>query len=345
MTTTPDGLSEQDHALYMRRALELASMGLGHTHTNPMVGAVLVCQGRVLGEGYHHRWGDPHAEVMAIRSVRQREQLPHATLYVTLEPCAHYGKTPPCAELIITSGIRHVVVAMLDPYPEVSGRGVAMLRSAGVRVDVGIIQSEAEALNAPFVSLWRRGRPYISLKWAESRDGYMDAPRESSDTPPVVFSSPYRQRIVHWERMAHEAILVGYRTALYDNPSLTNRYWRGRQPVRCVIDLRLELPSSLRMMTDGATPTYLLYDPEQATEPSTRPAPHVRYIPIALGEGLAHGVVQALGALGVQSLFVEGGGRTLQAFIDEGLYDHIEVERSPLVLGAGIPSPTVPVDR
>lgn len=325
--------------LYMRRALELAALGQASARPNPMVGAVIVHQGKIIGEGYHHAYGQPHAEVMAVGRVRKLEQLRNSTLYVSLEPCSHYGKTPPCAELIIRHRIPRVVVAMLDPYPEVSGRGIEMLCRAGIEVEVGLLEQEARQLNAPFVCQYTYDRPYVTLKWAESKDGFMDRLRASSQEPATVFSSPYRLRLVHRERMKHQAILVGYRTALLDNPSLTNRYWLGSHPIRIILDPRLSLPQDLKIFTDGTAPTWILYDERLS---STRDIPNkegVRYIGIDWNRPLSRSVLETLHDEGIQSLFVEGGGKTLQSFIDERLYDCLKREVSPLILGTGVKAP------
>ncbi len=244
---------------YMRRALELAALGQGQTGTNPMVGAVLVHEGRIIGEGYHHGYGQPHAEVMAVRSVTEPKLLGEATLYVTLEPCAHYGKTPPCAELICTVGIPHVVVATLDPFPEVAGRGIERLRRAGIEVTLGVLETEAWALNAPFFTAHTLHRPFVTLKWAQSLDAFMDSPRQDRSIAPVTFSSPLQQRSVHRARMEHEAILVGYRTALLDDPQLSNRLWYGRSPLRVVLDPQLQLPPELRLFADAGAPTLIVH--------------------------------------------------------------------------------------
>lgn len=331
-----------DEKLYMLRALELAALGEATARPNPMVGAVLVHDGEIIGEGYHHAYGEPHAEVMAIRSVRQTELLSSSTLYVSLEPCSHYGKTPPCASLIIQHRIPRVVVAMLDPYPAVSGRGIEMLRQAGIEVEVGLLQEEAERLNAPFVCQYTQGRPFITLKWAESRDGFMDKLRLSHTEPAMLFSSSFRLRLVHRERMMHQAILVGFRTALLDNPSLTNRHWHGRHPIRIVLDPHLSLPSDLRIFTDEQAPTWVLHD---SRLPAPSPVGRVRYIGIDLDSPTSQAVTQALYAEGIQSIFVEGGAKTLQSFIDQGLYDCIEREISSLSLGEGVPAPRLPLEK
>lgn len=329
------------HNIYMQRAIELAQLARGYTHTNPMVGAVIVHEGRILGEGYHHRWGEAHAEVIAIRSVRPEDKalLRQATLYVSLEPCAHYGKTPPCAELIIHSGIPRVVVAQLDPYPEVAGRGVQMLRDAGVEVIIDCLRQEALMLNKGFNTRYRYGRPYILLKWAESADGYIDANRAMGEGEPVIFSSAYRQRIVHRCRRDYQAILIGAKTALQDNPSLTNRHWGKTQPIRIVLDWQLSLPPSLKLFNDREAMTWFIYDKTQVKVVPPK-AEYLRYIGIAPEGGSR---LQALLALlteeGIYSLFVEGGAKTLQMFIDEALYDELRCERSLLSLGSGVPAP------
>lgn len=326
--------------IYMRRALELASLGEGYTGTNPKVGAVVVAQGRIIGEGYHHRYGEAHAEVMAIRSIRgsDRQLLPESTIYVTLEPCSHYGKTPPCALLLIESGIKHVVVAQLDPYPAVSGRGVAMLREAGIAVEAGCEEDLAQELNKPFNSYYAKAKPYTLLKWAESADGYIDLERSTNHLSPFVFSSPYRQRLVHKLRRNYQAILIGANTALLDNPSLTNRYWSDVQPIRIVLDWRLTLENNLRLFTDEAAPTWVVYDGSLTY--NVEFSQSIRYCPLDIvGKDRTAVLLDFLHAEGIQSLIIEGGSRTLQEFVDKGYYDEIQRERSRVCLQQGIAAP------
>lgn len=328
--------------MYMRRALELASLGEGVARPNPMVGAVIVRSGRIIGEGYHHRYGEPHAEVMAIRSVRSPvEDLSTATMYVSLEPCAHYGKTPPCASLLIEHRLERVVVAMLDPYPHVSGRGVEMLRAAGITVEVGLCEAEAKALNRPFVLQHTAHRPFFALKWAQSSDGFIDKLRSSSTEPPQVFSSPLRQRSVHRSRMQHDAILIGYRTALLDNPSLTNRLWYGANPTRVILDLALMLPRGLRLFTDGLAPTWVLHYSEEGAQPDAGALGCVRYLALDRSKPLAVAVSECLYREGVQSVFVEGGAKTLEAFLEAELADSLEREIAPIRLGSGVSAPRI----
>lgn len=327
-----------DEKLYMRRAIELASLGEGRARPNPMVGAVIVHNGQIIGEGYHHAYGQPHAEVMAIRSVRTPELLASSTMYVSLEPCAHYGKTPPCATLLIKHRLSRVVVAMLDPYPQVSGRGVEMLRKAGITVEVGLCQAEAIALNKPFILQHTEHRPFFALKWAQSADGFIDRLRSSASEIPQLFSSPIRQRCVHRSRMQHDAILIGYRTALLDDPSLTNRLWYGTSPLRIVLDLMCSLPSELKLFTDGAAPTWVLYYPEAASPPTIKNR-HVRYLPIDSNQPLARAIADRLHREGIQSVLVEGGAKTLEAFLSTGLADSLEREIASIRLGEGVPAP------
>lgn len=293
---------------YMRRALQLAAQGECDTTPNPMVGSVIVsADGRIIGEGYHRKWGEGHAEVNAVASVREsdRKYLHDATMYVTLEPCSHYGKTPPCAKLIIDTGIRHVVVGALDPFEKVSGRGVAMLRDAGVEVVTGVLADESKRLNAHFMTAHTKHRPYITLKWAQSADGYIDWVRKENE-PAARFSTPASLCVVHQLRASHDAILVGSGTVLADHPRLDVRYWRGRNPQPVILDRRGRIDVSTLHM---------------AKEPWIYAT--------SLEDTLAD-----LYARGITSVLVEGGAAVLQSFIDAGLWDDMRVERAPFSLGA-----------
>lgn len=314
---------------YMRRALQLAALAEGHTSPNPMVGAVVVHQGRIIGEGYHRRCGEPHAEVNAIASVRDKSLLPQSTIYVTLEPCSHYGKTPPCCDLIIASHIPRVVVGCLDPFPQVSGRGVARLREHNIEVCTGILEEECLWLNRRFITFHSQQRPYITLKWAQSADGYIDRIR-SNDEQPTLFSTPTTRSWAHRLRATNDAILVGTNTVLADNPSLTTRYWTGHNPVRITIDCNKRIPACATLL-DGSTPTLLLgrTDIEQPVE----------CIPLE-GHDLSE-VMQHLYRHNIQSLIVEGGSHMLQSFINASLWDEAHIERTPLHLVEGIPAPTL----
>lgn len=317
---------------YMVRCLELAKNGRGDVAPNPMVGAVLVHNGRIIGEGYHCKSGEAHAEVNAIRSVTEPDLLPDSTLYVSLEPCSHYGKTPPCADLIIRMRIPRVVVACQDPFPEVSGRGIRMLREAGVEVVVGVMEEEAKALNHAFMTAHTKKRPYVFLKWAESLDGFMDKKRTDASTPPVLLSSPESRRMVHKLRSEMDAILVGTNTALLDNPSLTVRHWAGNSPVRVVLDRNLRLPDTLTLF-DGNQRT-LVY-----TEKEGMNRTNVEYVPIDFFPCFIPSLLDSLYKRGIHSLLVEGGSEVLTTFLKSGLWDQLSVETSPMALYDGVKAP------
>lgn len=237
----------------MRRAIQLAYNGRLDTSPNPMVGCVIAVGDRIIGEGYHRRCGEGHAEVNAVASVKDKSQLHEATAYVTLEPCSHYGKTPPCAKLLVDSGLKRVVIGSGDPNAKVNGRGIAMLRDAGVEVISGVLEDECRAINPHFMTAFSAGRPFVMLKWAQSRDGYMDV-RRDADASPFVFSTPLNRTIVHRLRATHDAIMVGSRTAELDRPSLTVRDWAGRNPRRLVADAREEISDMLRRLrSEGVT--------------------------------------------------------------------------------------------
>lgn len=289
----------------MRRALQLARHGMGNTSPNPMVGAVIVDRnGKIIGEGYHRRCGEGHAEVNAVASVKDKGLLTDSTIYVTLEPCSHYGKTPPCAKLIIDSKIPRVVVAAGDPFKEVAGRGINMLRKAGIEVVEGVLADESRELNRRFMTAHTLGRPYVTLKWAQSADGFMDSDR--ADGSPAKFSTSLTSTLVHRLRSLHDAILVGSGTVLADNPRLDTRLWPGRSPRPVILDRRSRIDTSSLNMKN----------------------------PIVLREFTSiHDALCQLYAQGITSVLVEGGATTLQAFIDEKIWDMARVETAPLTLG------------
>ena len=318
---------------YIRRCIELASNGLCNAAPNPMVGAVIVHNGKIIGEGYHARCGEGHAEVNAIRSVKDESLLKESTIYVSLEPCSHYGKTPPCADLIISKGIPRVVVGCIDPFSQVSGRGIQKLRNAGIDVTVGVLEDECKNLIRRFVTFNTQKRPYITLKWAESADGFIDINRENGS--PVVLSTPITSMYVHKQRAEHKAILVGRRTALLDNPSLTTRNWYGANPLRLVLDRTLTLPSDLKLF-DHSTPTIVFTAEKKENEEN------LEYITIDFSTDILPQILTVLYERKIQSLMVEGGTTMLQSFIDSGLWDEIFVEHSAKVLGEGVKSPVIP---
>lgn len=318
---------------YIRRCIELASNGLCNAAPNPMVGAVIVHNGKIIGEGYHAKCGEGHAEVNAIRSVKDETLLKEATIYVSLEPCSHYGKTPPCADLIISKGIPRVVVGCIDPFSQVSGRGIRKLREAGIDVTVGVLEEECKNLIRRFVTFNTQKRPYITLKWAESADGYIDINRENGS--PVVLSTPVTSMYVHKQRAEHKAILVGRRTALLDNPSLTTRNWYGKNPLRLVIDRNLTLPAELKLF-DHSTPTMVFTEKQKNSEDN------LEYVALDFSKDILPQICTVLYDRKIQSLLVEGGTTLLQSFIDSELWDEIFVEHSENVLYEGVKSPIIP---
>lgn len=308
-------MTENDK-IFMRRAIELARHGLGNVSPNPMVGAVVVSDGKIIGEGYHRRWGEAHAEVNAINSVSDKAQLANSTIYITLEPCSHYGKTPPCAKLLIDSGIRNVVIGCLDPFKEVSGRGVSMLRNAGIKVTSGVLEEECLQLNKAFITAHTLQRPYITLKWAQSFDGFIDKKREPSDKP-ATFSNTITSTLTHRLRSLNDAILVGSGTVIYDNPSLNVRLWPGQSPTRIALDNRQRIPPTSKINDPAIAPSLIIH-PESHKLDTT---------------------LHNLYNQGITSLLVEGGASLLQSFIQQKIWDLARVETSPLLLHDGVKSP------
>ena len=320
---------------YMNRCIQLAKNGRLGAPPNPMVGAVIVCHDTIIGEGYHARCGEAHAEVNAIESVKDKELLKHSTIYVSLEPCSHYGKTPPCADLIVENGIPKVVIGCKDPFSKVSGRGIEILRHAGCEVVVGVLEEECQELNKAFFTVQLKHRPFVTLKWAQSADGYMDVERE--DGNPVILSSPYTQMIAHKRRVEHQAILVGTHTVLLDNPSLNIRAWWGPQPLRIVIDRQLMLPRHLHVF-DGTQPTLVVTEKnELVVGCSTFQA--------NFNHSLLPQLMDELLRRNIQSLLVEGGAALLQSFLDDDIWDEAYVEHCPQMLGHGIMAPSLIIPK
>ena len=317
---------------YMRRCIELAKNGLCNVAPNPMVGAVIVCDGCIIGEGYHVRCGEAHAEVNAIRSVKDESLLKRSTIYVSLEPCSHYGKTPPCADLIIEQQIPRIVIGCRDPFSKVAGRGIQKLQNAGREVIVGVLEEECLHLIRRFITFNTLRRPFITLKWAESADRFIDI--ERIDGNPVLLSSPLTSMLVHKKRAENTAIMVGRRTALLDNPSLTVRNWYGRNPIRIVLDRNLSLPNDLQIF-NGEVPTLVFTEKEHPEEKS------VSYITIDFGHNPLKLIMEELYQRNIQSLLVEGGSQLLQSFIDNELWDEAYIEKCPKRLYSGVKAPEI----
>ena len=316
---------------YIARCIQLAKNGLCNAAPNPMVGAVIVHNDTIIGEGYHIRCGEAHAEVNAIRSVKDESLLKDSTIYVSLEPCSHYGKTPPCADLIINKGIPRVVVGCQDPFALVAGRGIQKMRDAGIEVKVGVLEEECRQLIRRFITFHTEKRPFITLKWAESADGYIDLYRTGGQ--PYIFSSPLSSMLVHKRRAEHSAILVGRRTALLDNPSLTVRNWHGKSPVRLVIDKNLTLPKHLSLF-DGSTRTLVFTKCE-----NTPNLFQVEFIQLDFNRDILPQIFEVLYQEKLQTLMVEGGSILLQSFIDSGCWDEAYIEHSSDYLKDGIKAP------
>ena len=315
----------------MHRCLQLAKMGTGNVAPNPMVGAVLVYENEIIGEGYHQQYGQAHAEVNCINNVSEANQslIEKSTLYVSLEPCAHFGKTPPCADLIIKNKIPNVVIACRDSYEEVDGKGIQKLQQAGVNVIVGILEKEALELNKRFFTFHRKQRPYIILKWAQSKDAKI----ARHDFSALKISNDITNRMVHKWRSEEAAILVGTNTALHDNPSLTTRLWKGNNPVRLVLDLQLKLPLSLHLF-DGSVKTIVFNQVKHEEENG------VTFYKLSSGEDIISGLLNVLYRLKIQSVLIEGGARLLQSFIDQNYWDEARViTNEQLIIESGINAP------
>jgi diaminohydroxyphosphoribosylaminopyrimidine deaminase/5-amino-6-(5-phosphoribosylamino)uracil reductase len=319
------------HEDYMLRAIELATLGFGHVSPNPMVGAVIVHEDRIIGEGWHRKFGEAHAEVNAINSVKKPELLALSTCYVTLEPCFHFGKTPPCADLLIHSGIRKVVIANTDPNPLVNGKGIEKLRKAGIEVIIGVEEKRALELNKRFFTFVQKERPYIILKWAETADGFI----ANSNRTPVSISRSVAQMHSHKWRTEEDAILVGTETVINDNPSLTSRKWQGKDPLRIVWDPNNRTPSDATVFTDRNPTLYFcsLSNPEKPVE----------HILIPPQEDPLKFLISILYQRSISSVIIEGGPRLHEHFIRERLFDEIRIFKSKnLILKEGIPAARIP---
>lgn len=321
------------HEIFMQRCIDLALNGLGSVSPNPLVGAVLVCDNRIIGEGWHRRYGDAHAEVNAIEEVRQNypdssELLKRSTLYVNLEPCSHTGKTPPCADRILAEGIPRVVIGIPDPFEQVNGKGIQKLKDGGAEVITGILTDACEELNKRFLTFHQDRRPYIILKWAESHDGFFAPPDEQQSW----ITNTASRTLVHQWRAEEDAILIGTRTARIDNPQLNVRLVKGRDPVKVILDRNLQLSPDLRLFDKSAR--VLLFN-----EIKTERKEHIQYLKVDFNEYLLPFMLYQLYLLDVQSLIVEGGAFTLQQFIARNLWDEARIFKGKEPFMEGIPAP------
>lgn len=310
----------------MRRCFYLARLGRGYVAPNPMVGCVVVAQGRIIGEGYHRQHGGAHAEVNALNSVKERHLLPQSTVYVNLEPCSHYGKTPPCADRLVKEGVKKVVICNIDPNPQVAGKGIEKLRMAGIEVETGVLAQEGWELNKRFFTFFTQHRPYIILKWAQTADGFLDAMNDK----PIRISTDITKALVHQMRAEESAILVGTQTALKDNPSLHTRRWFGKHPLRIAIDRTGKIPASHHLL-DGSQPTLLVSE-------TRNDAPYMQF---DFSQNIIPQLLNKLYELKIQSLIVEGGEKTLQQFIDGNYFDEIQVEHGSYCCEQGTSAPQI----
>jgi diaminohydroxyphosphoribosylaminopyrimidine deaminase/5-amino-6-(5-phosphoribosylamino)uracil reductase len=298
-----------------------------------MVGCVIVHNGSIIGEGYHRKYGEAHAEVNAVNSVRNPDLLLESTLYVTLEPCSHFGKTPPCADLIVEMGIPRVVVGSRDPNEKVSGRGLEKLKTAGIELVTGMLEEECNRMNRRFMTFHQQQRPYIILKWAQTEDGYMDKTRNEEEFgQPTWITNDLSKIAVHKMRSDEAAIMVGTRTALKDNPSLTVREWSGGHPLRIVLDRTGKLDENCALL-DQSTETIVFSEIEKEIKPN------LEYIPLKFGPGMLLEINAILFRRGIQSLLVEGGKSLLESYMQENLWDEARVYIGSKRFGAGVKAP------
>ena len=323
-------LNMEQHHIYMQRALQLAGKALGNTYPNPLVGSVIVSDGKIIGEGWHHKAGEPHAEVNAINSVEDKELLKNSTIYVTLEPCAHYGKTPPCAVKIVEMGIPKVVIGSMDPHDKVNGKGKAILEEAGIEVITGVLEEECNTLNKRFFTYHKKQRPFIILKWAESADGFMD-----KDFKPYAISNALSQQRNHQLRADEQAILVGTKTVLNDNPGLTVREVSGNNPVRIILDRELRIPADYKVMNQESS-TFIINEKEEKTEGN------LHWLKIDFGTDLLKHLMNSLYKQQIQSVIIEGGAYTLNSFIQQQLWDEAWIFKAEdLMLNDGTKAPEI----
>lgn len=322
---------------FMYRCLQLARIGEGYVAPNPMVGAVVVHNNRIIGEGYHHRYGEAHAEPHAIDSVKETHLLHESTLYVNLEPCSHFGKTPPCANLIITKRIPRVVIGTSDPNPKVSGRGIEMLKNAGVEVVVGVLEKECYELNKRFFTWVKEGRPFVLLKWAQTRDGFIDRLRNDLGKGPVQISNLLTKQFTHKYRAQNQSIMVSTNTAVLDNPNLSVRRWAGKNPVRIVLDRTGRVPQDYHLFDNSVrTLVFTELHDRQSTE-------KLEFITIDFSNDMLRTVLSTLARKNIHSVLVEGGSQLLTSFIESGLWDEAHVEISTSELNEGVQAPRLGV--
>ena len=319
----------------MKHCLDLAVQGLGSVAPNPMVGCVIVSDGEIIGEGYHQKYGEAHAEVNAISSVKDKELLKKSILYVNLEPCSHFGKTPPCADLIIEHKIPNVVIGSIDSNVLVSGKGIKKLEEAGISVTVGVLEADCRKLNKRFFTYQEKKRPYVILKWAQTADGFIDVKRhEESTSKPIQISNSDSKKLLHLWRSQEQAIMIGTNTALLDNPQLTVREVKGKNPLRITIDKWLRIPKHFYLF-DKSTPTLVFTSSEEPSQTN------LDFVKIDFDQEIIPQVLNELYKRNIQSLIVEGGENILNNFIDANLWDSARVFISDKKLEKGVSAPVL----
>ncbi|MCB2194364.1 MAG: bifunctional diaminohydroxyphosphoribosylaminopyrimidine deaminase/5-amino-6-(5-phosphoribosylamino)uracil reductase RibD [Bacteroidetes bacterium] len=329
------------HEKYMQRCLDLAKNGLGNTAPNPMVGSVIVHENKIIGEGYHRKYGESHAEVNAINAVKNKDLLKKSTIYVNLEPCSHYGKTPPCANLIASVGIPNVIIGTVDTADHVAGKGIQILKDAGCKVTTGVLEKESKELNKRFFTFHERGRPYIILKWAQTQDGYLDVLR-TKNTPvePTWITNEYAKTLVHKWRAEEQAILVGTNTALKDNPSLTTRNWFGKNPLRIVFDQHLKLPLHLNLFNQDAETIVIADNSAKAMKMNeNKNYSGIKFVNYS--KDFYTQLFQILVDKNIQSVIIEGGEQVLNSFIKNDFWDEARVFVGNKKFLKGISAPVI----
>lgn len=320
------------HETYIKRCIELAKNGLGTTYPNPLVGSVIVHNGKIIGEGWHRKSGESHAEVIAIDSVKNKELLKESTIYVSLEPCSHFGKTPPCADLIIQHKIPRVVIGTIDPFAKVCGSGIAKLKKSGIKVEVGFLENECRELNKRFFTFHQKKRPYIILKWAQTQNGFI-APLQKKETKPVWISNEFSRQLVHKWRAEEQAIMVGTNTVLQDNPRLDIRSWTGENPIRIVLDRELKITSGFSVYNKSVK-TIFITEKERLSEHENQV-----FEKIDFNKNVNIGILDVLYKHQIQSVIIEGGAVLLESFIKNDLWDEARVFTSDLSFEKGIKAP------
>ncbi len=328
-------MHSQTDKLFMRRAIQLAKLGQGKVSPNPLVGCVIVHDQIIIGEGYHQEYGAAHAEVNALASVVDKTLLLESTLYVTLEPCAHHGKTPPCVDLILKHNIKRVVVGCLDPFEKVNGKGLKKLKAAGVKLTLGVLKDECYQINQRFFVYHTQKRPYVIAKWAQSAEGYI-AKDTNGGLAPVALSNVFSQSLSHKYRTQEDAIMVGTQTAITDNPKLTTRHWQGKHPLRVTLDKSCKIPPTHHLLSDKH-PTLVF---TQSKHPSLRK--NKEFLTIDFSNNIIPQILRKLYEKNIHSLIVEGGKALLESFHKGGVIDEIRVFKSNKAIGKGLEKPSIP---